>query len=192
MTPLTYIFVDKCAFMCYCVYAVLRFGKVKWKLLTHAIYFVAINIPSFYIRLTSLLNFESIQFRNWLLATWVKRSVNTVWIWHIICQINWALNWAERRFDMVMVPHVSSTFMLKWLIQQNNSCHAHSLTHTLHVLYPIPKKSRHFHPVPMRNRFPQKRIHRMTHTNSLIDIGGSWLLLLFNRVISQKSTIIGH
>lgn len=27
---------------------------------------------------------------------------------------------------MVMVPHVSSTFMLKWLIQQNNSCHAHT------------------------------------------------------------------
>lgn len=41
-----------------------------------------------------------------LLATWVERSVNSMWIWHIICQINGAELNVVDVVHMVMVPHV--------------------------------------------------------------------------------------
>lgn len=65
---------------------------------------------------------------------------------------------------MVMVPHVSSTFMLKWLIQQNNSCHAH--THTACTISDSEKKSTLPSCANEKSISRKYAIHRMTHTIS--------------------------
>lgn len=108
--------------------------------------------------------------------------------YHLSNKLNWTeRSWTKRR-SLIWWWYHMFPLHLCWNDWYNKIIVA---MHTLLVLYPIHEKSRHFHPVPMRNRFLEN-IHRVTHTQSLIDIGGSWLLLLFNRVISQKSTIIGH
>lgn len=79
-------------------------------------------------------------------ATWVKRSVNTMWIWHIICQINWTLlsSYADDDDGTTCFPNISHSCWNDWYNKIIVAMHTtwyirfHTVTHTLEKTSTLP------------------------------------------------------